>query len=213
MGRKKKSKKGNRGSSPPTSRQPPPPPQERRVQEWLEVHPRAKIVGSLFAALSTVLGLFWGFYSFSYDVSISANVTLDPKRAFETRFIVVNQGPFTITDLQYDCEILQVHGPKGYWFAGNRLHGIEVFPELPKSRQYSIRCSYYPWNFGGLSDGPEMDGATLQIWVNFGAPYFPWRLRRGARFRLTRDSTGTAQWLPWGKAENLPLTIPELRLY
>jgi hypothetical protein len=157
-------------------------------------------VGVAVGAAATVLGLFWGFYSFRYDLSINPYMTLNPKHPFETRFAIIDEGPFSIHHVHYDCDFIDVHTPEGYLHQGGMV-GVDEKTDLdPKPVRFSVHCQYL------LDHEGEIDKAILQINVFFRPSLIPWELERGARFMMLRDTDGNVQWLPAG--QSLPFPSP-----
>ena len=147
-------------------------------------------------AFLTALGGIATINSFRYDVSIDSYASLNSKEPLETRFVLANQGPFSIYSVRYQCEFpaMKIPGiaPK-INVVGADIVAFEE-PQMEAHGKISLRCE---------SPITPVDGSILQIRVSYRPSFWPGRTEGSSAFMLVRDSVGNAVWLPRGRAKNL----------
>jgi hypothetical protein len=147
-------------------------------------------------AILTVLGGLSAINSLRYDVSIDPYVSLNPKEPLETRFVLANQGPYSIQTVQYTCEFPGIRLPgvnPDINVVGTDLVAFEE-KEIDARGKISLRCE---------SPMEMTFGSTMQISVSYRPSFWPWRKTGGAAFAFKRDDSGNAVWLPIGRAKTL----------
>lgn len=166
-----------------------------------------KRLGAVVATLSFVSSLF-GYLIFWPSVSLEpAPFSLDPKRPLETRFFASNDGIFSIQDLWYQCEMSEIHSPKGDLIAVKqnmtRTFAIESLvpakePNLSGKLKYSIYCGDIFNTIISREDEELIDRAVLRIRLYFKPKFCPFSIGKTFRFLLKRDKDGNVNWLPTG---------------
>ena len=139
--------------------------------------------------------------SFRFDVSIDPYLTLNPNDPLETRFVLTNQGSYTINKVRYSCEFpgMKIPGVP----AEDNVVGMNTVmfeqPEMEAHEKVSLYC-------GGSSMTAEWLNPTepmLQIRVSYRPSFWPFTKEGSARFLLKTDRQGSAHWLPFGRAKDL----------
>jgi hypothetical protein len=147
-------------------------------------------------AILTILGGIATVNALRYDVSIDPYASFNPKEPLETRFVLANQGPYSIYSVTYQCEFpdMKLLGVNpNINLAGTEIVAFEE-PAMEARGKISLRCE---------SPMTPADGSILQIRVSYRPSSWPLRTEGSSAFMLKRDSAGNVVWLPRGRAKSL----------
>jgi len=137
------------------------------------------------------------------NVTLEIGSSTDPHYAFETRFVLTNHNPLSMTDASYTCEIqnIDVNGV----LALNRPVAMNFgatgpIEDLPAGKSRSLYCDFVGAGFVV----ERMDTPVVQIWVAY--TYKSNKNNEGFRFFAKRKyDDKTFVWFPGGAAqESLP---------
>jgi hypothetical protein len=147
-----------------------------------------KIMAGAVTLLATSLGIATGYLSLLPRVSVSQNQPLDPANLFSAPFIVSNDGPLGINDVQILCDLQKVKtGTGGIENIAITSPGLHVDGMEPGERA-TFPC------------GPPIkispDSADVIFVVEFRADFVPWRTKRYFRFVTMNGSGGQLFWYP-----------------
>ena len=139
--------------------------------------------------VATSLGVVTGYLTLVPKVSVSQNQPLDPKDLFSTPFIVTNEGPLGINDVQIRCIILDVKS------GGLTIKNIQTTSEELKVSSMEIG------ERGTFPCGPRLtnvpyDYAKVVFTVIFRPDFVPWHVTRFFGFRTLEDSEKRLWWYP-----------------
>jgi hypothetical protein len=156
-----------------------------------------------FGYLLALVGALSAINSFRYDVSIDSYASLNPQDPLATRFVLTNEGPYRIHDVEYQCEFPNLNIPNANPDFYNI--GMERIADLPKTDlkprgKTSLRCQ---------SQYQMIDGSFLQIRVSYRPSFWPLRTEGGNAFLLRIDNQDHAVWLPIGSLK----TIEEFKTF
>ncbi len=124
--------------------------------------------------------------------------TVNPKYAFETRFILTNPNPLTTTNGNYLCEIphaeaagtLVLNQPVNLTYATG-----SPIEDLPSGKSRSLLCNF-PIAEALMG---STDPLVVNIWISY--TYENKQQREGFRFFAKHKEDGTFAWFPGGAAE------------
>lgn len=152
--------------------------------------PVTRFISRLLAGVLAFLTIATGWVGLRYDVSVTSYGSLDPTLPFQSRFLLTNDGPFSIYRVTYSCisAKVQVGG-------GREMVNITNVPapvaELRPHGSYTIRCQH------PLENAHVDPGAVLEIQVVYVPKFLKWLGRQGGQeFVLKYDKQGNAVWLP-----------------
>ena len=149
-----------------------------------------------------VLGGITAINSLRYDVSIDSYASLNPQDPLASRFVLTNEGPYRIHDVEYNCEFPNLNIPNANPDVNQT--GVEGVIGLPKTElkprgKISLRCQ---------SPYQMIDGSFLQIRVSYRPSFWSIRTEGGNAFLLRIDNQDHAVWLPIGSLK----TTEEFRI-
>jgi hypothetical protein len=181
-------------------------PGKRAVDKKPAISPKRTFASkaiTFFGYLLALLGALSAINSFRYDVSIDPYVSLNPQDPLASRFVLTNEGPYRIHDVEYQCEFPNLNIPN----ANPDVYqiGVEGVISLPKTElkprgKITLRCQ---------SPYQMIDGSFLQIRVSYRPSFWPRRTEGGNAFLLRIDNQDHAVWLPIGSLK----TIEEFRTF
>jgi hypothetical protein len=133
-------------------------------------------------------------------ITLVSGDTLDPKYAFETRFILTNHNVVPLTNGSYICEIpngdpsgiMHFDKPIKLGFAAGS--SIE---DLPPGQSQSLYCDFTQAEFFAAKANPLI----AQVWVSYS--YKGKQQKEGFRFFAQRKQDGTFAWFSGGAAKDL----------
>ena len=152
------------------------------------------------------LGIVSGYAGLLQRVSVSQNDQLDPNDTFSSPFIVSNDGPLPIENVQFRCGIGHAayeHGPEirgGENFGSSFIFMPDASGNLPSQnfgagemnpgeRSTIPSCSYpFPKNVAS---------ADIGIIASFRIGYTPFKTTRIFRFVTLPDSKKQLHWFPY----------------
>lgn len=134
----------------------------------------------------TVLGGIVTVTALRYGISVSATESLNASDPSQTRFIVKNEGLFSLYKVEYDCYYLRIPGVPYRAF-----HVLNDQPELGPRESFSVRCPIQP--------PPIPENAILILAVTYRPKYMFGHVDHGGEvFLLKKNKEGHAIWLPNG---------------
>jgi len=144
--------------------------------------------------VATILGVVTGYLTLVPKVSVSQNQPLDPKDLFSTPFVVTNEGPLGINDVQIRCLILDVRS------GGMTIQNIQTTSdELRVRSMETAERGTFPCR-PRLTDAPY-DYAKVVFTVIFRPDFVPWHVTRFFGFRTLQDSDKRLLWYPEAQYE------------
>ncbi len=134
----------------------------------------------------------------SSDQSIKINIgpSLDPKYAFETRFILTNNTTGRLTKARYECVILNENTDSLKLDHPTAITTVRVAPieNLPKGFERSLYC-----DFASDPIANQLNAPIVQIWVSYTVNSHEESM--GFRFFAKRKPEDqTFVWLPGGES-------------
>lgn len=147
-------------------------------------------LGSLVAVFGTFLTVVTAYVSLRYDISVLPFASLDSSDPTTTRFLVTNEGPFTISNVFYACEYAPPR-PANSPFVIHAYIAPSPLELLRPHGQFSAFC-------GHPSSHPEpfVEGTMLDVDVFYTPKFLHWQRRGGTLFLLKFDKNQNAVWLP-----------------
>jgi hypothetical protein len=125
----------------------------------------------------------------SPQLTLEIGKSLNPKSALETRFILTNRNPFSITRVSYECYVREGEG-------NSDIHAMTGQAEdLPSGFSRSLSCDM----IAGNPFVDRMNAPVLNLWISY--IYKKRNERTGFRFWTKRSQDGTFEWFPGGAAE------------
>jgi hypothetical protein len=168
-------------------------PQLQKSVIWVQRELGVPFLRFLWVPLSIVItltGFVATYVSLRYDVAVAPYTSFSPTEPLQTRFLLTNEGPFSIYDVTYSCLTLHSHGG-----AGPVLGKLvpDSLPELRAHAAYSIYCGS-----SHLLDHLQA-GTLLDIQIYYRAKFVFWKRKTGDQaFGLLFDKQGNAVWLSVG---------------
>jgi len=181
-------------------------PEKRAVDKKPAVSPNRTFASkaiAFFGYLLALVGALSAINSFRYDVSIDPYASLNPQDPLASRFVLTNEGPYRIHDVEYQCEFPNLNIPNAnpdFYQIG--VEGVAGLPktDLKPRGKTSFRCQ---------SPYQMIDGSFLQIRVSYRPSFWPLRTEGGNAFLLRIDNQDHAVWLPIGSLK----TIEEFKTF
>ena len=134
--------------------------------------------------------------------------SMNPKWAFETRFILTNPNLLSVTGATYYCIIPHVEA--GGMLSLNQPTNVtnlvfSLLEDLPPGRQRSLLCNF------SASEGlvSRVDPLIVNIWVAYLYDNKP--RADGFKFFAKHKEDGTYAWFPGGAADPWPIPLPKPR--
>jgi hypothetical protein len=162
---------------------------KRRVLAVLRLPFHNRLLGTL-----TIVGFLTGsvalWVQLRYDISVMPLASLDSSDPSAMRFLVTNEGPFTIYQVFYTCEYTPPRPPN----TAITVHVYPFFAGIPSLRphgHFSAFCGHprtYPSRF------PE--GTLMNVDVWYIPKFLHWFKHGGTLFLLKFDKSNNAVWLP-----------------
>jgi hypothetical protein len=156
------------------------------------------LIRTPYIVTTALLGILVTYISLRYDVSVTNFTSTNLSDPFSSRFLVSNEGPFSIYDVTYDCMSVHVRSA----LDGIPMPEIENLTTVPRPlseirarSQYSVLCQF-PLDTPGVK---FEEGALLEIRVSYTPRFEPWARKKGGQmFVLKFDHEGHSVWLPIG---------------
>lgn len=157
----------------------------------------------LITTVATVFGLLATWVSLRYDVSAMPYVSLNPSDPSAARFLITNEGPFTINDVGYACKFVPPHQAADRPFFAFATVTVGV-PSLRSHGAFSAYCKLpdsYP--------RPVLEGTLLDVEVIYTPKFLFWRHNFGGELMMLKfDQSHSAVWLP---VKDMTLQLDDLR--
>ncbi|MGD0891948.1 MAG: hypothetical protein ABR923_10470 [Terracidiphilus sp.] len=175
---------------------PQPSQQKGRGKRWLRdvvLLPLYKYIWVPILGILALYGSIGTYVALRFDLSVLPYETIDPVDPSETRFLVTNEGPFSIFNVFYMCKYIPAipTQPDTPLIA----YGIAVPYPISSVRSHG-NFVVYCQNPDGVPR-PLKEGALLDVEVSYTPKFLRWQSRRGgALFLLKYDKSGKAVWLP-----------------
>jgi hypothetical protein len=167
------------------------PKQSRKtIQEMVRLPKLYRLAARLIGAFLAFLAIVTAWVELRYDVSVASYASLDPSAPFESRFLVTNEGPFSIYNVAYFCGSAHVRVNGGREITNMTRVPIPI-GELRPRATYSVRCQHW------VRDAHIDPGALLEIHVFYTPQFLPWMSKQGGQqFLLKYDKMGNTIWIP-----------------
>jgi hypothetical protein len=162
----------------------PPPPTKsptRSVLKW---------VGKLLASFGFILGVVTGYLSLVPRISVEQPELLDISNPFSTPFILSNDGPLGLNDVDFSCGLNQIENTLHTKVHDSRVTGIARIIRMEPGEKASVPCEF---PFG---PGPPLISADITMIVKFRPDFVFQRKSRYFRFMTAAAKDGTLRWFP-----------------
>jgi hypothetical protein len=147
-----------------------------------------KIVAGAITLTATSLGVATGYLSLVPKISVSQNQPLDPANLFSAPFIVSNDGPLGINDVQILCGLKDVQaGPGGIKNIILTSPGLHV-DGMETGERATFPC-------GPQINVKPLTSADVVFTVRFRPDFVPWHTTRYFRF-VSEKSGEQLFWYP-----------------
>lgn len=157
----------------------------------------AKLIGHAILWISAILGVVSGWVSLIPHVTVTQNQALDPSRPLTTPFVITNEGPLAIRDVNFFCTPYNIQTRSGGGLGSTNVGFTQssLWPGLMQpGEQGTIEC------LTGVEIGSKQDPIVLGevgITVTFKAWYVPFKtFERKSRFVTQSDPEGRLYWYP-----------------
>jgi hypothetical protein len=178
--------------------------QTQTVQQpaWLKRLTKAgKLAGWTIGLVSTIFGIIASYYSFAPFLTIASAQSLRPSNPFAAKFVISNDGLFSIYETAIRCElstfVFNNGGIRGYMKDGISISTSDVAYVIERGEKITTGCLFGLF----LADSKqkpliELIEGDISV-VAFYKPFFPWwTLRKQFRFTAAQDSEGAITWFP-----------------
>lgn len=149
---------------------------------------RLVILLTIFGGVATYVATY---ASLRFDVSVLPYASLDSADPTATRFLITNQGPFSIYNVFYACKFVPPQS------GNNPFVAFDTFVPFPIAQLHSHGDFSAFCRAPNALPFPAKEGTLLDIEISY-RPEFGWSLRGGELFILKNDHSGNAVWLPVG---------------
>lgn len=148
-----------------------------------------KLVGVAVTLLATSLGIVTGYLSLVPKISVSQNQPLNPNELFSTPFIISNDGPLGINNIDFVCWMRDIQvgasAIKNVGLTSPSLHAEGMEPGERATYPCGPTVSLHP-----------LTSADVVFEVKFRPDFVPWRISRRFRFVTMQTSDGQLVWYP-----------------
>jgi hypothetical protein len=160
---------------------------------WQGLRPFWKRLIELVAIASAVATLYWGLVGFRQDISVDPYVSYDSSDAFNERFSIINNGPFSIYDVRYACAVTYLEALPPM-ISDSRAVTVMMptaspIPVIHWKEKSSTDCDYI------ARLGPNLTKVHIEIEVLYRRWFYPWSIHGpGWKFSAKRDTAGKFDW-------------------
>lgn len=171
-----------------------PPPLKRRSRFLLSVSRFWK----LFVGVSVILGIIVSLLSLAPNISVSTSQSLDPKDPLSTPFIITNNGPLPIHNVEILFGINKMTTPPPMNQTISTLSLGYAKPPIPVLKAHETMTFWCPPVFKFSRD--PINFADISVLVSYRPDFFFWRKTAPYRFVTISNKEGITNW--YGKAES-----------
>lgn len=141
------------------------------------------------------MGIVVGVLSLLPRLSVSSSAPLNLDDPFSTPFTVSNDGPLSLFNVEFLCELNDVQTDRYVRFQGGKFFAITntafVAKKMLPAQKNDVPCSFRSV-FAGF--GP-ITTADISINIRFRPAFVPWHTNRRFRFYTVKGSDGRLRWL------------------
>ena len=150
-----------------------------------------KLVSKFVGILLASLGFVTGYLSLIPRLSVVQDHPLDENNPFSTPFIVSNDGPLGINDLQFSCVLFNVRNT-----VGGGVSNVETSMALGGKRMEPGERATVPCDTMPLVPTGILASADVAVKISFRPDFTWWRKLRAFRFVTYHASDGHLYWYP-----------------
>src|SRR4029077_10392840 len=137
--------------------------------------------------------LLGGWRILRTDVRVEPYIRLNPNSPFSERFRVLNDGYFSIYDVESDCRVIKAIDMNEGLATEDFMIGVGIYrKEIPAGDSTTIDC---PFNrmFATMPPVPYLS-AEIELIVHFRPPWYIWKKRKAVKFTGVSDSQWNVHW-------------------
>jgi hypothetical protein len=145
-----------------------------------------------FSILSTIISII-GVFSFIPKVDVSTAEPFEPNNPFSTPFIISNEGTFTISQIDFVCDVVKVQAAYNNSMSKNK---IENFTPTISSLKAGMKETVFCPEVAGIFPRDRYEKAELEMKVTFNAWWIPVNQVKTFRFIGAKNTKGEIKWIP-----------------
>ena len=150
-----------------------------------------KILVGLITLLATILGLVTGYLSLIPRISVVQNQPLNVSDPFSTPFILSNDGPLGVNELEFSCLVFKVDQTGGGGVTGAETSMGLAAKRMEPGERATIPCSLLPFALTS-----PLKSGDVAVRIIFRPDFVFWRKSRAFRFITFHASDGHLYWYP-----------------